>query len=64
MIIKKLSDMEKTKREKILLIDMDRILVDFDSGVRRTKPEILSIIWYVCDYVVVAHYFKNLNKKK
>lgn len=56
--------MEKTKREKILLIDMDRILVDFDSGVRRTKPEILSIIWYVCDYVVVAHYFKNLNKKK
>jgi 5'(3')-deoxyribonucleotidase len=47
-------------KKKIVYIDMDGVLVDFDSGVRKTEPKILSS-YEEEQYDNVPHIFSRMN---
>ena len=48
--------------KKIVFIDMDKVLVDFDSGVLKTPPNILSI--YQGEYDNIPHIFARMDPTK
>jgi len=48
--------------KKIVFIDMDRVLVDFDSGVSKTPPSTLSI--YQGEYDNIPHIFARMDPIK
>jgi 5'(3')-deoxyribonucleotidase len=47
-------------KKKIVYIDMDRVLVDFDSGVQKTEPEILSL-YDEEQYDNIPHVFSRMD---
>lgn len=57
MIIKKLKIMEKQK--KIVYVDMDGVLVDFNSGVRKFGPDVLAS--YDGQYDNIPHIFSKMD---
>ena len=47
-------------KKKIVYIDMDRVLVDFDSGVKKTNPGILSL-YEEGQYDNIPHVFSRMD---
>lgn len=49
--------------KKIVFIDMDGVLVDFDSGVLKTPPSVLSI-YHQEEYDNIPHIFARMDPMK